>query len=444
MSVSLRSAIEERRALPQRVAFWMLGGSLGMLMFASSAPSPLYPVYQAEWHFSATTLTAVFGVYAITLLIALLVAGSLSDHLGRRPVILGALLLDGAAMALFIIAHGVLLLFVARALQGVATGTATSALSAGLIETQPSREVPLAPLVNSAAPILGLAAGALGTSALVQYGPAPTRLIYWLLIAVFVIAILGVLAMAEPGKRRPGALASMRPRAALPREARGAFIAALPCLVALWALGGFYLSLGPSLASELERSSNHLWGGFAIFLLTGAGATASIVMRASTPRTAMTGGCMALLVGLAITIAGVATSTSAPFFLGSAIAGVGFGLAFLGVFRTLSALAPANQRAGLIASIYIVAYLAFSVPVLGAGVAATHAGLHDASLVYAAVLLVLVAIALAGLLIRGRSWHHAAHGSRYAAEPHIDLPPCAGTLPHHDAHPAMQASHASA
>ena len=137
MSVSYsggHEAIEvSRRRLPRGVAFWLLG----TLMFAASAPSPLYPVYQAEWHFSATTLTAVFAVYAITLLIALLVTGSLSDHLGRRPVILAALAVDGVAMVLFIAAHGILLLYLARALQGVATGAATSALSAGLIETQP-------------------------------------------------------------------------------------------------------------------------------------------------------------------------------------------------------------------------------------------------------------------------------------------------------------------
>lgn len=433
------------RRLPRAAAFWLFGALLGMLMFASSAPSPLYPVYQAEWHFSATTLTAVFGVYAIALLVALLVTGSLSDHVGRRPVILAALALDGVAMALFIAAHGIALLYVARVLQGLATGAATSALSAGLIETQPAREQSLAPVVNSAAPIVGLAVGALGTSALVQYGPAPTRLIYWLLIVVFVIGACAVLAMAEPGARRPGALSSLRPHAVVPREARGAFAAALPCLVALWALGGFYLSLGPSLASELEHSTNHLWGGLAIFLLTGAGAAASIVLRGSTPRAAMFNGCLALLAGLGMTLGAIATGAAVAFFAGSAVAGVGFGLAFLGVFRTVSSLAPAGARAGLVATIYIVAYLAFSLPVIAAGVATSHTGLHDTSIVYAAALLALVALALVSVLIRDRrAALPTPHDTRYAAAPHADFPPCAGTLPYHHDHPTVHPEPAGA
>lgn len=394
-------------------------------MFAVSAPSPLYSVYQARWHFSETTLTAVFAVYALALLVTLLFTGALSDHLGRRPVILAALAVEIVGMVMFIVAGGVTLLFVARILQGVATGVVTSALSAGMIELQPDGDGRLAPLVNSSAPSLGLAAGALVTSALVQYGPAPTRLVFWLLVGCFVAGAAGVMAMPEPGSRRPGALAALRPRAGVPREARRSFLVALPCLVSLWALGGFYMSLGPSLAARLLHSQNLLWGGLAIFLVTGTGAAASIALRGSSPHTAMANGCVALLAGLGVTVTGIATGTGAAFLAGSAVAGLGFGLAFLGAFRTLSALAAPQERAALIATIYVVSYLAFSVPVVIAGVAATHAGLHDTSLAYGGALIALVGIALAGLLVqrKGVLIHH-----RTAAAA-IEPPPCACTLP---------------
>ena len=71
----------------------------------AGAPSPLYPVYQATWHFSAATLTVVFAVYAVALLAAFLVAGRLSDYLGRKPVIVVALLIEAAAMACFAIKY---------------------------------------------------------------------------------------------------------------------------------------------------------------------------------------------------------------------------------------------------------------------------------------------------------------------------------------------------
>src|SRR5271170_5855339 len=170
-----------RAVLPRAVAFWLVGGVFFLLFFAAAAPSPLYGVYQAQWRFSATALTAVFAAYALLLLLTLLVFGSLSDYLGRRRVILAGLAMAAGACGLFLAAHGVGLLFAARALHGAAVGTATSALGAALIDLQPegSRR---APVVTTAASVGGLAAGGLGTSALVQYGPVPTHLVWWLLL----------------------------------------------------------------------------------------------------------------------------------------------------------------------------------------------------------------------------------------------------------------------
>src|ERR671925_2111323 len=72
-------------------AFWILAVIFGALLFASAVPSPLYVVYQQQWDFSEITLTSIFAVYALALLGALLVVGSISDHIGRRPTLLAAL-----------------------------------------------------------------------------------------------------------------------------------------------------------------------------------------------------------------------------------------------------------------------------------------------------------------------------------------------------------------
>jgi MFS family permease len=113
--------------LLRAAGFWLVAGVLFLMLFASAAASPLYSVYQAQWRFSATTLTAVFAVYALVLLVTLLVFGSLSDCVGRRRVIAAAVAAGAAACGLFLAAHGVGLLFAARALQGAAVGAATSA-----------------------------------------------------------------------------------------------------------------------------------------------------------------------------------------------------------------------------------------------------------------------------------------------------------------------------
>jgi predicted MFS family arabinose efflux permease len=388
--------------LPRPVAFWLVGAALGMLMFAASAPSPLYVVYQAEWRFSTTTLTGVFAVYVLALLLTLLLTGSLSDAIGRRPVLAGALLVEICGMALFAAARDVTWLFAARIVQGLATGAATGALSASLLDLGPPGNPRLGPLVNGVAPSAGLALGALGTGLLVQYGPAPTHLVFLLLISAFTVATLGTVAMREPVGEPALRLGSLRPRVGVPRGIRARFVAAAPCLVATCALGGFYLSLGPSVAVGILHVASHLVGGLVIFALAGSGAVTAVLLRSWEPRRAMLAGAVSLAVGVGLTLLALWLRTTPVFFGGTVVAGFGFGAALQGAFRTLSALARVEERAGLIAAIYIVCYLAFSLPALAAGVAVTAAGLSATTLVYGGAIAALGAGAAAVTALQGR------------------------------------------
>ena len=145
-------------------------------------------------------------------------------------------------------------------------------------------------MATGSATLLGLGGGALVTSVLVQYGPAPTHLVWWLLLGASLAVTVAVLAMPETVPRRPGVITSLRPRVAVPAGARGSFIVAAPCLVAAWAFNGLYLSLGPSLAVQVFASPNLLWGGLVIFLLMAAGAAATVVLRAVSPPITMLSG----------------------------------------------------------------------------------------------------------------------------------------------------------
>jgi MFS family permease len=224
-------------AVVQRRAFGLVGVVLGVVLFAASAPSPLYPVYQQRYGFSATTLTAVFAVYALALVAALVLTGSLSDRVGRRPVLLGSLLVLAVAMLVFAVGDGVGWLMLARVLQGLGTGVATGTLSAMLLDLQPRRGV--GPTVSSVGPSFGLAAGVLGAGALVQYGPAPRQRVFWLLLAAFVLAALALPAVPETVPYTAGWLRDLRPRVGVPPAARTTFVAMAPIVVACWALAGF-------------------------------------------------------------------------------------------------------------------------------------------------------------------------------------------------------------
>jgi MFS family permease len=401
------------------MSFWAAASIAFLAFAANAAASPLYRVYQAEFGFSAATLTLLFAVYIAIVLLTLLFVGSVSDYVGRRPVMFAGLAVGAAACGLFLIAHALELLFAARALQGVAVGLLSGTAGAALLDLRPKGRA--GPVVSSAAPTGGQALGAIGASALAQYAFAPTHLVWWLLLAAFLTGVVAVLLMPEPGIVRPGVASSLRPQVRMPRAARGTFAAAVPALVGVWALGGVYLSLGPSLAAQLLHSKNLLWGGILIFLLTGLGAAASAVLVNRDPSAVAVGGNLALIAGALVTLASIKTDTPAALFVGTAIAGLGFGPAFMGAYRATIALAPFDDRAGLIAAIYIVSYLATGIPAVIGGIATSHYGLHRTALVYLAAV---AALAGVSLLIRLTATRAATRGID-----HPDAPPGPGTVP---------------
>ena len=387
------SRISDRLMTPPRTRdFWVVALTFGAFLAAASVPSPLYAVYAQEWSFSPALLTAVFAVYAVTLLGTLLTAGSVSDAVGRKPVILAAIAIQLVAMGAFIVANGLAWLFVARGLQGLATGLVTGAVAAALIELQPTGKTGLGSLVNSITPTVGLALGGLIAGLLVQFGPDPLRLVYVLLLIAFIPCGLGIAVIPETVRARNQP--KFRPRVAVPRALRPAFVAGLPALIAPWALGGLWLSLGPSLLLSMTGSSNRAVAGFVVFLLCISGAVASFAGRHQQPARSMLLGCTALVLGVSVTGVAVVQSSPVLFLVGTAVAGAGFGTAFLGAFRTLAALADPSSRGAVISAIYVVAYLAFSIPVVIAGVVATQIGLRPTAIGYVIVVTLVAAAAI--------------------------------------------------
>src|SRR3954467_2379559 len=305
-------------------AFWSIAVLLVLVLAASGVPSPLYRVYQERFGFSSGVLTTVFAVYAFALLAALLVVGALSDHVGRRPVLAGALLVEAGAMVLFLTADGVGWLMAARVVQGLATGAMTGALGAALLDFQRS-DRPLGPLVNSASPGPGLSLGAVGAGLLVEFVPAPTTWVFAVLAVAFVLVAAGVLLLPESSPRTPGALASLRPQVHVPRPQRPAFIVVLPCLAATWALGGLYASLGPSLVAGVFGVDDHLVGSLLILALNGTGLVGSLTMRRGAPDRVMVVGALVFAAGVAGTVGALFSGSLAFFFVAAAVSGFGFG-----------------------------------------------------------------------------------------------------------------------
>ena len=383
----------------QKTSLWFLAFTLLSFLAASTAPTPLYHLYQEHLQFSAATLTVIFGVYAISLLVALLTVGSLSDFLGRKPVIFAAVLLNMLAMLLFINADSVAWLIAARVLQGFATGMATAVLSAALLDTDRQQ----GPLVNSVAPLLGMAMGAMGCGLLAEFAPLPLQLTYWVLLALFAMQALYVWRLPESVSRQPGALASLRPTLHVPTQARRALWRVLPIDIAVWALGGFYASLAPSLVRTATGSTSNLIGGATVAALTVTGALMIYTLRNRPADKVLQLGASLLPVGGALILIAVHSASLSLFFVGTLVAGCGFGAGFLGALRSVVPLALPHERAGLMSAFYVLSYLAFCLPSLLAGNLTRTFGLVATTDGYGAVLIILSVGALLTLM-RQRSY----------------------------------------
>jgi MFS family permease len=391
-----------RRRLSRPAAFWSVAALLVLVLAASGVPSPLYRVYEERFGFGPGALTAVFGIYAFALLGTLLVVGPLSDHVGRRPVLAAGLALQAVAMALFLTADGLGWLLLARVVQGVSTGTLTGAFGAAVLDLQrPDRR--LGPTVNAAAPGVGLGLGVLGAGLALQFLAAPTSWVYGVLTGFFAVASVAVWALPESSPRVPGALASLRPRVSVPRPQRLGFLVAVPCLAATWALGGLFMSLGPSLLAGVFGVENHLAGGLLLLTVNLLSAVGAVLASRMPTERAMMAGALVFASGVLLMLASVALRATPLLFAAAVVAGLGFGAAFLGAIATASRGVAPGGRAGLMSAVFVVGYLSFSVPAIAAGLAIPRFGLAGVAEVYGAVVVALALLAVAGLLARRRA-----------------------------------------
>ena len=391
----ITQTIDRSRHLSRNAAFYLLASITMSFLAGSSAPTPLYALYQAQWGFSPITVTVIFGIYAIAVLLALLFAGRLSDHLGRRPVLIAATAVQAATMVLFATASGVGDLMLARVIQGLATGAAVGAIGAGMIDLNRERGA----TANAVAPAFGTATGGMLAGLLVQYLPAPTHLVYAMLGVIFVLQGIGVALMAETIAPAPGALASLKPQFKLPAATRGPMLLALPVLVAAWALAGFYGSLAPMLVRGMLGVGSAFVGGLALFVLAGSGGLAVLALRHREPRAMMTFGASMLAVGVGIVIWALPQHSIGVFLVGTSIAGMGFGTGFQGAVRSIVPFAAPHERAGVLSIVFIVSYLSMGVPAIAAGaLVARHGNIIGTAEEFGAVVM---ALALAAVLAAG-------------------------------------------
>ncbi len=400
-----RGAADPGRGLRSHgTGFWLVTGVFALITVIASLPTPLYPLYRQQDHFSTLMITVAFGVYSAGVLCTLLTAGHLSDHLGRRTVILTAVGVQLAATAVYISSSSLPALLTGRIVSGMSVGLLTSAATAHLGElhaaARPGAHPRRAEMAAVAANLGGIALGPLVGGMLAQWMPQPLRYSFVAAAALMVVTAALTLLVPETRTReqRTGTF-RLRPLA-LPAAQRGRFAAAVFAALAAFAVYGLVNATGPTfLAVDLGRPS-HLLAGFLACVGVAAGALVQIALVQAQARTASALGVAGVPIGLALLVLGANQSSLGLFLAGVIVSGAGAGALFKGCIATMAQLTAPAERAGVTATFFTGAYLGLSVPAIGLGVAAQHIGLVHALDVFAVVVVVALAAAGAGLLRR--------------------------------------------
>jgi len=320
-------------------------------------------------------------------------------------VLLAALGTLMGATILFMVADSVVWLFVARGVQGLATGLALGAASAALLDLHPRRDPTGVALTNGTASATGIGLGMLVSSSLVQIGWEPRLLPYLVLLALIATALLGAYLMPEPVAHRSGFRLSLE-RPHVPAVVRRPFALAALAVLSSWTIGALFFSLGPQLAGHLFGTSNAVVAGLGVVTLAGAAVLAQLFTGRSAPWIATSIGSIALAAGIVLIVVAAAIDLSATFLVGTILGGLGFGAAFLGGLRALVAQIPTEHRAAVMSAFYVVAYGSLSVPAILAGVVVSYVSLQATFELFGSV------VAAIGLLVALEAWRSRPTGAR--------------------------------
>ncbi|WP_168015338.1 MFS transporter [Halomonas salinarum] len=376
-----------------------LGVALAFLitMLGTTLPTPLYPVYQARFDFSQLTITVIFAVYALGVMGALVATGRWSDQLGRRPMLGAGLAAAAISDVIFLSSDGLSSLLVGRFVSGISAGIFTATATVAVMELAPAAWSRRAAFLATAVNMGGLGLGPIVAGLLVEYLPWPLRLAYGIHLGLAVLAALAILKAPET-VTRPARPRLTLQRLKVPEEVRDIFLPAAIAGFAGFALLGFFTATAPAFMIGVLGHDNLALSGLAAGSVFFASTLGQLVQERFPAPWRLPLGCAGVILGASLVGVGIGLGSLACFLLGALVAGTGQGMAFRAGLGAVVQASPVDQRGGVAATFFIVAYIALSIPVVGIGLTIRAFGLAPAGMAFAGGVALLAGSSLLSLL----------------------------------------------
>ncbi|MFF0225840.1 MFS transporter [Streptomyces sp. NPDC004629] len=376
------------------VGFVLIAFAFLTAMAFSTVPTPLYPLYMARDGFSTFMVTVVFAAYAVGVVISLLLAGHISDWVGRKKVLIPAIALELVAAVLFLTSTALPVLLAARLITGLGVGMVTATATAHLHDLhtahRPGASTQRFELVSTGANIGGLGVGPLVAGFLAQWAGTPLRTPY-VVFAVLLLASLVAVALTPETVEEQFARPAYRPqRISVDHGDRVGYLGAAVGAFASFAVFGLFNSVAPGFVAGTLHHPSRALAGLIVFAVFGAAAAAQSLTVGLSAGAKRALGLFGQAVGVAVLVAGMHTASLAAFLTGGVLAGIGAGVLFKAAVGTVTAMSAPAERGEALAGLFLIAYLGLTLPVIGIGVATLSFAATTVMTWFAAILLVLL------------------------------------------------------
>lgn len=340
----------------QKIGFYGAIITMIFVYVASSAPIPIYSLYQTTLSLTESNLSTTAVTYFLGTVISLLFFGKVSDFIGRQKSIIITIAIAIVGCLTFLYVNNYWMFLIARLLQGLACGLASSCVASYIVDSTPQGSSKLAAIATSSSTMIGLAVGVFSSALLLLLNQAYVNLTYVSIIILLVFCAILIIAGEETVKTKSVAIKMIKPTISIPNNVKPLMLCASAVFIGTWAVGGFYQAYSSTIAVDQFGIANPILSAAIFAFLMAPQILGNTLIKYIDTQKAQNIGMVSFTAFMFLITASMIYNNIILFLIFTILSAVAIGLAFASTMERILSNINENQRAGMLSSIYLISY----------------------------------------------------------------------------------------